>query len=137
MKHRRTRKVKDAGFTLIELSLFIILIGFVLATMMPSFLTSVLNSEKPDIVASAVFLGTERMEQLQSLPYSSIVNEASTPLTGNFSAFSRQVSVTLVDANLAVSASDVGYKSVVVTVYHNQLPAGGLSITSLFTDFTG
>jgi hypothetical protein len=89
-------------------------------------------------VASAVFLAAERLEQLQTSSYSSIISDASpVSLTGNYSAFSRQVIVSLVDANMAASGSDVGYKKVVVTVFNSRLPGSGISITSLFTNYAG
>lgn len=129
------RPPQTGGFTLIEVIIFIILVGVFMAGIMSPFLTSVSRSGQPEIVASAAFLARERLEQLQTVAYSSIANEASAALTGNYSDFSRQVTVTLVDANLNVSGSDVGYKKVVVTVYHSQLPAAGISVTSLFTDY--
>ncbi len=125
------------GFTLIEVIIFIVLIGIIMAGIISPFLNSVVRSEKPEIVASAAFLAQERLEQLQTATYNSIANEASVALTGNYSAFSRQVTVTLLDANLNGSGSDVGYKKVVVTVYHSQLPAAGISVTSLFTNYAG
>ncbi|OGP49907.1 MAG: hypothetical protein A2Y79_02910 [Deltaproteobacteria bacterium RBG_13_43_22] len=121
------------GFTLIEIMMFIILVGIVMAPIMGPFVTSVLQSDRPEIVVSAGFLAAERLEQLQPAAYGSIVDEASASLTGNYSAFSRQVAVTLVDVNLANSVTDVGYKKVVVTVYHSRLPAAGISVASVFT----
>ena len=106
-----------------------------MATIMAPFLTSVSKSNVPEIVASATFLAAERLEELQQATYSSIANEARASLGGNYSAFERQVTVTLVDANLAVTGTDAGYKRVVVTVYHPELPAAGISVTSLFTDY--
>ena len=128
---------EERGFTLIELIIFIVLIGIFMSGIMGPFLTSVLKSGQPEIVASAVFLAAERLEQLRQVPYNTIANETSAPLTGNYAVFNRQVTVTLVGANLAVSGSDVGYRQVVVTVYHAQLPAGGIRVTSLFTDYAG
>jgi type II secretory pathway pseudopilin PulG len=125
------------GFTLIEIVIFIVLAGILMATIMVPFLTSVSKSDRPEVAASAAFLAAERLEELTSATYSSIANEARAALGGSYSAFERQVTVTLVDANLAVSGSDVGYKQVVVTIYHSQLPTGGISVTSLFTDYAG
>lgn len=138
----RSKSIKPAqqawGFTLIEIIIFIVLVGVFMVGIMSPFLTSVSRSGQPEIVASAAFLATERMEELQQVAYSTIASDASAiTLTGNYTPFSRQVTVTLVDANLAVSATDVGYKRVVVTVFHNQLPAAGISVTSLFTDYAG
>ncbi|MBA4393785.1 MAG: hypothetical protein C0407_09565 [Desulfobacca sp.] len=133
----KINRKRAEGFTLIEVCIFIVLTGILMATIISPFVTSVSRSGQPEIVASAAFLAQERFEQLQTVAYSSIVNEASAALTGNYSAFSRQVTVTLVDVNLNVSGSDVGYKRVVVTVFHSQLPAGGISVTSLFTDYAG
>lgn len=128
---------QERGFTLIEIIILIVLLGVFMAGIMSPFLTSVSRSGQPEIVASAVYLARERLEQLQTVAYGGIVNEASAALTGNYTVFSRQVTVTLVDANMNVSGSDVGYKRVVVTVYHSQLPAAGISVTSLFTDYVG
>lgn len=133
---RMIRK-RTGGFTLIEIAIFIVLTGILMATLMAPFLTSVFRSEQPEIAASAAFLAGERLEQLQGVAYASIVSETTAALTGNYSAFSRQAAVTLLDASLNVSGSDVGYKRVVVTVYHSQLPAGGIGITALFTNYAG
>jgi type II secretory pathway pseudopilin PulG len=132
------RHFRAKGFTLIEISIFIVLIGIFMAGVMSPFLTSLTKSEQPEIVASAVFLAAERLEQLQTSSYSSITSDASPiSLTGNYSTFSRQVTVTLVDANLATSGTNVGYKKVVVTVFNSKLPGSGISLTSLFTDYSG
>jgi type II secretory pathway pseudopilin PulG len=132
------RFFRSKGFTLIEISIFIILLGIFMAGIMSPFLTSVMKSDRPELVASAVFLAAERLEQLQTSSYSAIASDPSpVALTGNYSAFSRQVVVTLVDASMAASGSDVGYKKVVVTVFNNRLPAAGISITSLFANFGG
>ena len=132
------RILRSDGFTLIEISIFIVLLGIFMAGVMAPFLTSVRQSDQPEIVASAVFLAAERLEQLQTSSYSSIISDASpVTLTGNYSAFSRQVIVSLVDANMAASGSDVGYKKVVVTVFNSRLPGSGISITSLFTNYAG
>jgi prepilin-type N-terminal cleavage/methylation domain-containing protein len=125
------------GFTLIEIIIFIVLAGVLMVAIIAPFLTSVSRSNIPEIAASAAFLAAERLEQLHQVAYLSIANEANAALTGNYTAFSRQVTVTLVDANLAASASDVGYKQVVVTVFHAQLPGAGISVTSLFTNYAG
>ncbi len=134
MKIKRLRGNWEAGFTLIEIMMFIVLVGIVLAPLMGPFVTSVMQSDIPEIVVSAAFLAAERLEQLQPAAYGTIVNEARAFLGGNYSAFEREVTITNVDVNLAFSASDKGYKKVVVTVYHNRLPAAGVSVASLFTN---
>ena len=126
------------GFTLIEIIFFIVLGGFFMAGIMTPFLTSISRSDRPDIVASATFLAAEGMEQLQQMDYLDIASDvAPITLTGNYTAFSRQVTVTLVDASLAVSVDDLGYKLIVVTVFHNKLPAAGIRVISLITDYAG
>jgi type II secretory pathway pseudopilin PulG len=140
--HQRNHSCSPAltktGFTLIEIVIFILLVGFFLAAIIAPYVTSVSKNELPETVTSAVFLADARMEELIQASYSSITSDASpVALTGNYASFSRQVTVTLVDANMAVSGSDVGYKKVVVTVYHSQLPGTGVSVTSLCTDYKG
>ncbi|MEW6186278.1 MAG: type II secretion system protein [Thermodesulfobacteriota bacterium] len=133
IRPRGVRHIK--GFTLIEVILFIVLAGILMSTVMAPFLGSVFKMENPGIVAGAVFLAKEKMEQFQPVPYNNIGNEARASLGGNYAAFERQVQMHYVDANMTVSGTDVGYKRVTVTVYHPQLPAAGMSITTLFTDF--
>jgi|GEM_PF-1461539 type II secretory pathway pseudopilin PulG len=123
------------GFTLIETIIFIVLVGFFLWAFVAPFSTSVQRMEKPEIVAGAMFLAKEKLEQLQPTTYSAVQDETRAPLGGDYAAFERQVTVTLVDSNLSSSATDQGYKKVTVTVFHPQLPAAGLVVETLYTDF--
>ncbi len=128
------------GFTLIEVVLFILLAGLVLGGIVAPFLTSLSRLEQPEIVAGAIFLAREKLEELTASTYSNIQNESRGSLGGNYAAFEREVQVEFVQPvgnTLTASASDVGYKRVTVTVYHAQLPASGISLTSLFTDYEG
>lgn len=125
----------DRGFTLIEVILFIVLVGIVMSTVMAPFVTSVIRMEHPEIVAGAMFLVKEKLEQVQPLTYSAVQDEPRASLGGNYASFEREVRVTLVDANLSPSASDQGYKKVTVIVYHPRLPSAGLSVDALFTDY--
>jgi prepilin-type N-terminal cleavage/methylation domain-containing protein len=134
---RQRDRSSDKGFTLIEVVLFIVLVGIVMSTVMAPFLGSVFQMENPEIVAGAAFLAKEKIEQLQPVSYNSIGNEARASLGGNYAAYERQVQIQLVDANMAISGTDLGYKRVTVTVYHPQLPGAGISLTTLFTDFEG
>jgi hypothetical protein len=108
-----------------------------MASLVSPFFNSVFRSNIPGIVACAAFLTSERLEQFHQVAYTNITDEPNAPLTGNYAAFSRQVTVTLLDANLTVSGSDVGYKQVVITVYHSQLPGAGVSVTALVTNYAG
>ena len=126
------------GFTLIECIIFIVIVGVFLVHVVNPLTTGLSEIDTPEIVASAVFLAEARREELVQAVYSSITSDA-TPvtLTGNYSAFSRKVTVALVDANLADSASDQGYKKVDIRIYHSKLPVAGIGITTLFTNYTG
>lgn len=141
MLRKRLPGKNKAGFTLIEIMMFIVLAGIVLSPLIGPFVTSVLQSDQPEIVISAVFLASERLEQLHPLNYTdpnlSVGTHNDGSITLGSNVFSRQYIVTQVDANLAVSASDVGYKRVVVTVFHSRLPAAGISLTSLLTNYAG
>lgn len=123
------------GFTLIEVVLFIVLVGIFMSTIVATFGTSVVGMERPEIVAMAMFLAKEKLEQLQPQTYSAIQDEPRASIGGPYAAFEREVRIILIDANLSPAASDVGYKKVTVTVYHPQLPSSGLSVESLFTDY--
>ena len=122
------------GFTLIEILMIIVLAGIILPVIVAPFVTSVVRSEVPEAVATATFLAADKLEQLQGEAYGAIAGESRAAMTGNYSAFERQVTVTLVDSNLAASGSDVGYKQVQVTLFHNQLPGAGITLTSLYSN---
>ena len=133
MKRLRIKGEVLSGFTLIEVMMLIVLTGILITPLLSPFFNSVLKGGQPELAATAAFLAAEQLEQLQTTTYGCIANVAKASLTGNYTAFSRQVAVTLVNANLTTSATDVGYKKVVVTVYKSSLPAAGISITSVFT----
>lgn len=142
----RSKPIKPArqegGFTLIEIIIFIVLAGVFMAGIMSPFLTSVFRSGQPEIVASAAFLAAERLEQLQPKIYTdtdlSVGTHNDGTITLGSNSFTRQYVVSEVSGvDLVTPQAGSGYKKIVVTVYHSQLPAAGISITSLFTNYAG
>jgi type II secretory pathway pseudopilin PulG len=125
---------EERGFTLIETIMIIVLVGIFMAAIGIPFVNGIRQSQIPEIVTTAHFLAVEKMEEYALRDYASMVSEARAPVSG-FTGYEREVVVANVDANLNPSGSDVGYRTVTVTVYHNDLPAAGISIETLRTDY--
>ncbi len=75
------------GFTLIETIIFIVLVGFFLWAFVAPFSTSVQRMEKPEIVAGAMFLAKEKLEELQTKAYDNVQDEARASLGGALLTF--------------------------------------------------
>jgi competence protein ComGC len=126
-----------SGFTLMEAIIIIVLVGIFMAAIGIPFLSGIRESHIPEIISTAHFLAVEEQEHLANLDYSALTPGTwalENPISG-FPGYSRQVVVANVDANLNPSGSDVGYRTVTVTVYHNDLAAAGMSIETLRTDY--
>ncbi len=123
-----------SGFTLIEVVMIIVLMGIFMATIVVPFVEGVKQTRLPEVVTTAHFLAVEKTEELAGTAYDSLSDEARADVSG-FTDYEREVDVQYVDSDLADAGSDEGYTKITVTVYHDELPAAGISIVTLQTDY--
>jgi hypothetical protein len=101
-------------------------------------LSAIRDSDVPEIATIAHFLAQEKIEELAGTDYSSLTIgswELEDPVGGSgFGNYRRQVEVENVDQDLNPSATDVGYRKLTVTVFHDRLP-DGISVETLRTNF--
>lgn len=105
------------GFTLIEIIIFIVVAGIILPVILVPFATSVKESLTPEKLAKAAYLAQYKIEELTKNKYDSIQTESQpyADITG-FSNYQWLWDVTWIDDTLNSSASDVGYKLILVKV---------------------
>ena len=105
------------GFTLIEVIILIVVAGIIMPAILVPFSTSVKDNLIPEKIAKATFLAQYKMEELLKQKYDSIPTQTQpyTEVTG-FSNYQWLWDVSWIDETLSSSASDVGYKLVVVRV---------------------
>jgi prepilin-type N-terminal cleavage/methylation domain-containing protein len=116
------------GFTFIELlvALSLFSVGFV--SVLQIFPVNRRLLAQSSFQTQAAFLVQEQIENLRSLPYTSITVGTYEPrafLTGTSASdpvtqFERSTTVSLMDGTYATTATDVGLKKIVVTVYWSE-----------------
>jgi len=117
----RTRYFRgNKGFTLIEIIVLIVIAGIIIPVIVIPFVTGIKESNKPEMVTTAMYYAHQRMEELMKYSYcNSALN-----VTGGFVAFTTggepnytgQNNIAYVDNTFTASGSDVGYKMIQVTV---------------------
>ena len=126
-----------AGFTLIEVVLIIVMVSIFMASIMLPFISSLRESDLPEVVSIAYFLAQEELETLTVIEYDSLDSQdtagAARAVSG-YADYTREVEVANVDEDFNPSASDVGYKQITVKVFHSKFP-DGISVETLRTDF--
>ena len=115
--NRQSTIINNKGFTLIEIIIFIVVVGIILPVILVPFATGVKENLTPEKVAKATFLAQYKMQELTKDTYSSIPTETQpyTEITG-FSNYQWLWDVSWIDDTLSSSASDVGYKLILVRV---------------------
>ena len=107
------------GFTLIEVIIFIVIVGIILPVILVPFATSINESLTPEKVAKANYLAQYKMEEFTKNAYDLL---ASAPLTSYTSAaisgYQWQWQVSYVDEDLQNGdfVTDRGYKLILVRV---------------------
>ena len=124
----------QAGFTLIEVILIIVVVSIFMAAIGMPLLNSIRESDLPEISTIAYFLGLEKLEELGPETAGSIGDEARAAVSG-YGDYEREVVVADVDCDdLSTSDPGSGCRKVTVTVYHAKIP-GGVSLVSLRTAY--
>ena len=115
--------MRRRGFTFLELLVALSLFAVGLIGILQIFPLNRRFLAQSAMTTQAAFLAQEGMEELRSLPYSSLTVGTYQPLTqvstvsgDPASLFSREVTVELVDDNYGTSNADVGLKVVNVRV---------------------
>ena len=136
------RRKRTRATTIIEVVTAIVILSVALPSLMRAFADSTNQTVLPVNATVASFLATERMEQIIARRYrndsgydalTTVNFPAESPVSG-FGRFSRSVTITEVDTNLATSGSAVGYRKVKVTVTW-QPNNSSLSIERVFAEF--
>ncbi len=134
------RGTRRRSATIIETVAAIIILSVALPTLLTAYGEASHQSIRPYQQSIASMLAIERMEEIVARRYrgtdgysavttSNFPNES--PISG-FTTFSREVSVSFVDAGLNPAGSDQGYKLVKVKVIGNQTD---IEIERVFADF--
>jgi prepilin-type N-terminal cleavage/methylation domain-containing protein len=108
------------GFTLIEIIIVVVLAGIIIPVIVIPFATGIKESNKPEMVTTAMYYAHQRMEELMKYNYCN----AALNVTGGFVAFTTGGepnytglnNIAYVDATFTASGSDIGYKMIQVTV---------------------
>lgn len=141
----KTKKIKlllnKSGLTLVEtmIALVVLIIGVVyLISFFPFGLNSAKTSAQQTV---AVNLAQAKIEEIISLPYAEAVvgetAEASLDLIdGDFTGYSRTISIKYVDGNLNQIQEDLGLKKVKVTVFWQDTLRHSTSSVALATLIT-
>ena len=124
------------GFTLIEIIILIVMAGILLPVIIVPFVTSVKGSGKPEMVTTAMYLGHQKMEEFMKFQYTD-TSLHPIPITAyqdaGISGYQWQWEIVLVDSNFNISASDAGYKRILVRVRDSMNDA--YQIYSVVTSF--
>jgi type II secretory pathway pseudopilin PulG len=107
------------GFTLIEIIVLIVIAGIIIPTIVIPFATGIRSSNKPEMVATAMYLAHQKMEELMKFDYGrapelnpGTYTLPAPPITG----YTWQWVISYVNNNFGTSVLDVGYKMIQVTV---------------------
>jgi Tfp pilus assembly protein FimT len=122
------------GFTLVEVVLIIVMVSIFMASIMLPFISSLRQSDLPEIATIAYFLGLEKVEELSTQTTGVLSDEAKAAVSG-YGDYEREVVVEDVNCNdLSTSQAGSGCRKVTVTVYHARIP-DGVSLVTLRTAY--
>ncbi len=122
--NRQSAIVNPKGFTLIEVIIFIVIVGIILPVILVPFATSVKESLTPEKVAKATYLAQYKMEELTKNAYDNsnlnpiLLTSFPQVVPIGFPGYQWQRQISYVDGNLDPTNPpvDVGYKLILVSV---------------------
>jgi prepilin-type N-terminal cleavage/methylation domain-containing protein len=124
----------QAGFTLMEVIVIIVIVSVFMSAIALPLLNSVRESAVPEIASIAYFLALEKLEELAAQTTGSITAESKDAVSG-YADYEREVVVEDVNCDdLSTSQAGSGCRKVTVTVYHVKIP-NGVSLVSLRTAY--
>jgi type II secretory pathway pseudopilin PulG len=119
-KNLMARGMNKKGFTLIEIIVLIVMAGIIIPAILVPFATGVKGSGKPEMVATAMYLAQQRMEELMKYNYCytalNVTGGFVVFTTGREPQYTGLNNIAYVDNTFTASGSDVGYKMITVTV---------------------
>jgi prepilin-type N-terminal cleavage/methylation domain-containing protein len=113
------KSIGNRGFTLIEIIIVIIMAAILLPAIIVPFATGVQKGRKPEMVNTAIYLAHQKMEEFMKFNYG---NAALNPIgltpyvNADISTYQWQWEIVYGDSNFNTSATDVGYKRILVRV---------------------
>ena len=123
-----------AGFTLVEVVLIIVMVSIFMASIMLPFISSLRQSDVPEVASIAYFLALEKVEELAPVTTGSLSAESRAAVSG-YADYEREVAVEDVSCtDLSTSQAGSGCRKVTVTVYHSRIP-DGVSVVGLRTAY--
>ena len=129
-----SKRSGQAGFTLMEVIMIIVIVSVFMAAIGIPLLSSLRESDLPEIATIAYFLGLEKLEELGAQTTGSISDEAKAAVSG-YGDYEREVVVEDVNCDdLSTPQAGSGCRKVTVTVYHSRIP-DGVSLVSLRTAY--
>jgi len=111
--------IRNRGFTLIEILVFIVIAGILLPAIVVPFATAVKGSLKPEKVSTSMYLAHQRMEELMKFDYgNATLNPTALTAYANTGIpnYQWQWEIVYSDSNFSVSVTDQGYKRILVRV---------------------
>jgi prepilin-type N-terminal cleavage/methylation domain-containing protein len=124
----------QTGFTLIEVVIYIVIVGVFMAAIGLPLINSIRESDAPEIATIAYFLAMEKLEELSATTTGSITAESRSAVSG-YGDYEREVAVTDVNCDdLTTVESGSGCRDVTVTVYHAKVP-NGVTVEMLRTSY--
>jgi len=122
------------GFTLIELTMAVVIAGLALYSLLMVAFTVTAKNVRLESLDVALYLANSKLEEVSSRSYNAISAEVLTPVGGVFSNFSSSVEVYYVspEALDAPLATNLGYKKIVVKIFSSNL-ASTAEISTLVT----
>jgi len=124
----------NKGVTLIELILFIVVIGIALPPLLILSSQAVYNSLVEEIRFTSVSLANEVIEGIKGKSFKNIVSEGPIYFSENFSKYSYTITVSYVNPDLTETAIPTNYKRITVTISNDIIPEIKTSITTIITN---
>jgi type II secretory pathway pseudopilin PulG len=126
--------LKSDGFTLVEVVLIIVMVSIFMASIMLPFISSLRESDLPEVASIAYFLALEKLEELGAETTGSISAESRSAVSG-YGDYEREVAVEDVNCNdLSTPKAGSGCRKITVTVHHSKIP-DGVTLVSLRTAY--
>jgi len=128
--------LKSDGFTLIEVVLIIVMVSIFAAAIMLPFISSLRESDLPEVASIAYFLALEKLEELTPVTTGSISPEDWTTVTVGEVTLDRKVAVEDVNCDdLSTPKAGSGCRKITVTVRHIPKLPNGISVVGLRTAY--
>jgi len=122
-------KKRQKGFTLIEVIIVVVVLSIAVGTLLTVVANVMRATVLPEVINISTGLAEQELERVTVQRFSAVATEASSAFASPFDDYTRQVTVSNLDANLSPTGSSTDYKQVVVTVSHGV--GGDISLTSV------